>query len=238
MGLGINAAKSNHCNDYELSHITGYTLVPPKADSDTIQHYKEEFELWIIENGFRELLERFALFLDSIHYHALILKISYEGIEQAKCKKLQETFEKKGVGGKLKLLEKNFNMNFQYAHYLETLTIARNCLTHRLGVIGEKDCNSTDNFELKWKSFDIVAEEINGNNSINLSLPFADPIYFENESTIKVISVDRIRRYKVGTKFSASSKDLAEICLLTITASEDVSNALVSYAKSLGITDR
>jgi hypothetical protein len=234
MGLGINAARDSTFREYELAHITGIDLVPSNVDSKTIDHFKDEFQLWIIESGFRELLERFALFLDSIHHHSLLLATNRNKLSPADAEKLHKKFEYAGVAAKLKQLGETFGMSFQHAHYLETLAKARNCLTHRLGIVGEKDCDSNPCFELRWRSFDIFADAPDKEEPVNLSLPMKEPIYFREGGTINLQVVDRVRRFSKGEKLSVSSKDLAEICHFVIIASHDVSTAMIDYAKLIG----
>ena len=237
MGLGINAARDSRLREYELAHITGIELVPANVDDKTVDHFKNEFQLWIIESGFRELLERFALFLDSIHHHSLLLATNRKKISPENAEKLHKNFEYKGVGTKLKQLEETFGMSFQHAHYLETLAQARNCLTHRLGVVGEKDCDTDNYFELRWRSFDLLADAPDRDEPVNLALPIKEPIYFREGATLKVRIVDRVRRFAKGEKLAVSSKDLAEICHFAIIASHDVSTAIVDYAKSIGASE-
>lgn len=64
LGLGLNAASRADFNDYELwklapkdanGNYEGLTfgLVPDNAPSETLKHYKEEFGVWVINNGLR-----------------------------------------------------------------------------------------------------------------------------------------------------------------------------------------
>jgi hypothetical protein len=237
MGLGMNAARDSRLREYELAHITGIELVPAGVDEKTIDHFKHEFQLWIIESGFRELLERFALFLDSIHHHSLLLALNRKKITSDDAEKLHRKFEYAGIGGKLQQLEGTFGMSFEHAHYLETLAQARNCLTHRLGTVGDKDCSADGHFELRWRSFDLLADAPDREEPINLSLPIREPVYFAEGGILQIQIVDRVLRFAKGEKLALSSKDLAEICHFVIMASNDVSRAMIDYAQSIGIPE-
>jgi hypothetical protein len=234
MGLGINAARDSSFREYELAHITGIELVPSNVDSKTVDHFKEQFQLWIIESGFRELLERFALFLDSVHHHTLLLVTNRQKISPENAKKLHKKFEYVGIAAKLNQMEEDFGMTFRHAHYLATLAQARNCLTHRLGIVGEKDFTSDNYFELRWQSFDLLADVPDKDEPINLSLPIREPIYFRKGAMINLKIVERVRRFAKGDKLALSSKELAEICHFSIIASHDVATAMIDYAKSIG----
>ncbi len=237
MGLGLNAAHDARFQEYRLAHITGIELIPSDVDEKTIGHFKKEFELWIVESGFRELLERFSLFLDSIHHHCLLLATSHKKISPADAVKLHDKFEYAGVTGKLTQLEETFRMHFRDANYLETLTQARNCLTHRLGFVGDKDCDKDGHFELRWRSFDILAQAPDREDPVNLNFPVKEPILFKKGAEIQLKIVERYRRFPKGSKLALSSKDLAEICHFVILASNDVATAMINYAKAIGAID-
>ena len=234
MGLGINAARDSRFREYELAHITGLELVPTGVEDKVIDKFKDEFQLWIIESGFRELLERFALFLDSIHYHSLLLAVNHSKISQRDAEKLNKDFEFKGVAAKLIQLDETFGMKFKHAHHLETLAKARNCLTHRLGIVGDKDCNNDNHFELKWQSMDFSIEAPDRDEPIPLKFPIEEPIYLESGGALMLKFVDRKLRFAKGQKLAVSSKELAEICHFVIIASKDVLTAMRDYAKSIG----
>ena len=236
MGLGTNAARDSRFHEYKLAHITGIELIPSNVDEKTINHFKEEFELWIIESGFRELSERFSLFLDSIHHHTLLLATNRKKITPEDAEKLHNKFEYAGITGKLNYLEQTFGMSLRHAHYLETLAQARNCLTHRLGIVGDKDCNVNGYFELRWRSFDVLAQRPDRAEPDNLSFPMTESVLFEKGAQIQLKIVDRIRRFPKGKKMALSPKDLAEICHFVILASNDVASAMIEYAKTIGAT--
>jgi len=237
MGLGINAARDSRFREYKLTHITGIELIPADVDEKTIGHFKEEFQLWIIESGFRELLERFSLFLDAIHHHSLLLATNRKKISPEDAEKLHNKFEYTGVTGKLDQMEETFGMSFRHVHYLETLSQARNCLTHRLGIVGDKDCGSDGHFELRWRSFDLLVQALDKDEPVNLSFPIKEPVYFEKGGEVQLKIVDRVRRFPKGAKLALLSKDLAEICHFVILASNDVATAMIDYAKSIGAAE-
>jgi len=131
-------------------------------------------------------------------------------------------------------LEETFGMKFKHAHYLETLAKARNCLTHRLGIVGDKDCNNDNHFELKWQSIDLLIDAPERDEPIPFNFPIEEPIYLKEGGALMMKFVDRKLRFAKGKKLVVSSKDLAEICYFVIIASKDVLTAMREYAKLIG----
>lgn len=149
-------------------------------------------------------------------------------------KNLTKTSSLKGVAAKLNQLEETFGMKFKHAHYLETLAKARNCLTHRLGIVGNKDCNNDKHLELKWQSIDLSIDTPDRDDPIPFNFPIEEPIYLEKGGSLMMKFVERKRRFAKDQKLVASSKELAEICHFVIIASNDVLTAMNDYAKSIG----
>ncbi|MEP4034912.1 hypothetical protein [Pseudophaeobacter sp.] len=67
MGLGVNAARDPENKDYQLSGITQIQLVPENVPKEAVEHFKKEFQIWIVAGALREATEAFALFLDELH---------------------------------------------------------------------------------------------------------------------------------------------------------------------------
>ena len=105
MGLGINASGDSRLDRYQLAHLTGFELVPETASQESVIHFKEEFSLWIVECGLRELIERFALFLDAVHHACVILAVNRGKMAPEQGEMHQRSFTRKGLEDKLKKLK-------------------------------------------------------------------------------------------------------------------------------------
>lgn len=88
MGLGLNAAYDENFQKYELTDITQIQIIRPNADSQTLKHYKEEFSLWIISCGLRELIETFAVFLDEINNSCILMAVNKRELSFRRCGKI------------------------------------------------------------------------------------------------------------------------------------------------------
>jgi hypothetical protein len=216
MGLGLNAAYDDNLRNYEFTEITQIQSVTPNADDKTIAHYKKEFELWIIMCGLRELIETFAVFLDGIQNACLLMAMHQGRILYEKTKKYRRNFLHKGIKDKLQLLEEKFNVKTQKNEYLISIHHARNCLTHRRGVVGKEDCADNDALIIKWIDIDIYAEQPSGE-IIPLDPPLPkERVRLEVGGKIKAKRAERMLSFKKDTRITLSPRNLAEICNLIL----------------------
>ena len=79
LGLGVNAARSNELNKYEIDESFDFIIVKQTNDEKTIKLYKKEFERWIIGNSLRELIESQEKFLHEI-YNIMLSHFSVNSI--------------------------------------------------------------------------------------------------------------------------------------------------------------
>jgi hypothetical protein len=234
MGLGINAALDVNFKNYDLTKITQLQFVPPDVDDKTISHIKEEFGLWIINCGFRELIETFAIFMDSIHLASLHIAVSGKNISPEDAKKFGPAFPKKGIKDKLPILASRFGIKPNNSEYIISINQARNCFAHRRGIVGIEDCKNGQCFEVKWRGFDIFIKTPSEEIIIEPPIP-QEGILIEDGGIVGLKLPERTRIFNIGEKIIFSPRDLAEICQFIIFSTNEISNSFMNYAKSLGI---
>jgi hypothetical protein len=171
MGLGVNAALDPNFKNYQLSRLTSIQIVPDDVSDEGLSHFKEEFRLWIEAGGFRELTETFASYLDSLCHTRLVLqavrrKKSGLSIEEAHAK-----FRSEGFPKKLNILAQRFQVGPAHRDHLLSLNRARNCLTHRRGIVGVEDTCGEVNCTVAWRGLDISSQDSGGERHYMNAMP-------------------------------------------------------------------
>ena len=233
IGIGINTVLDNERLNYELTKITQIQLVPPNVDDKTQKHFKDEFSNWIIANGLRELIETFKVFLDSLH-HACFLMASSKGQFTEEAELFDRRFPKEGLPNKLTLLNDRFRVNPKYPEYLQTINKARNCLTHRRGIVGLEDCNDDNDLKINWLGIDVFIEEPNGNKTFINEIPEGGLLLSEG-GEVKLQFMERDKRINRGMAIKFTPRELAEICYYFLMESGNTCSAAVDFTKSIGI---
>lgn len=232
MGLGINAAYDESFNKYELTDITSIQLVPSNASESEIKHFKEEFALWITMNGFRELIETFSIYLDSIFKICLLIKSTIETIEYPE--KQINFFSKKGLEGKFTLIEEKFNIAIPYKDCILTINKARNCLAHRRGLLGVEDCTN-EKFELKWKGMELLSQNVNGETTIfDLPIP-AEGYVLEKGASLCGRLGQKTISFNIGDVLRITPRDLSEICYFIMILTDEVTKEVMKFASLNGV---
>lgn len=139
MGLGLNAAYDKNFKNYQLVPITQIEVIPSNLNDNSISHLKNEFAVWIIAGGLNELIEGFESFLERIHLIPLVIKLKNGTMTHLEARKERKMFTYSGLKDKLSLLREKHNLILESTPYLESLAYARNCFTHRHGIVAEAD---------------------------------------------------------------------------------------------------
>jgi len=233
LGLGINASRNPDVT-HGLQEHTLLQFTPDGLDANVVGSYKEEFTKWIIRNGLRELQETFNIFLDQIYEATLKISVSIGNIDQTEKRDLISEFREAAFKDKFHKLIKNFDIKCDNPDYLYTINSARNALTHNLGQVRAKDCNSNKCLNVKWLGLDLVA--IEGNKTTNLGRKISKPFLFKEDGYIGIKPSVRQKRFKVGEYVDFSAEELTEICLTFKNQAYSINNSAIEYAKSMGIT--
>jgi hypothetical protein len=241
LGLGINAANIPTFKEYQLSGITFLQFLPSDVDENTLSDYKNLFSRWIVGCGFRGLIESFSVFIDEIHRICLILSSSRMGtietpISEKDFKKKERVFGYNfGLEKKLSHLRNEFDVGIPNPEYLTTISRARNCLTHRLGIVGIEDCGNDDKLIVKWGGIEVYAESLDGT-IIPLHPMPTNGVRLEVGGKIKMNwMVERTHVFPQGSVVQFSPAELAEICLYVNHSIVVMIESAQKYAVGLGI---
>ena len=177
-GLGTNAARDPNLTDFELP---GLLKLSYSRSTPGIQEIKVEFGRWVLANAFREAVESFGLALDR-SYEVLLLCEWTKTRKRPTIGRFRE-FHHTGVEGKLEILQTEFGIETAAALYFPSLNKARNCLTHRMGIVGPTDCTEDRALVVHYRRMEFVAIEENGREQI---LPVDSGGTFETKSAFRV----------------------------------------------------
>lgn len=245
MGLGLNAMHREEFRDYQLHklpHQRGQTSMPidffpSDLPNERVDEFKKEFSLWITGCGLREMLEHYAVFLDHIHKYGLLVQQVRGLLGGRDPEKEQRNFHRNGnLAEKLRLLNERFEITPSEPGTITQLYVARNCLTHDLGIVGPKHCDGQGHFAIFWTAFDMVAigdetgTEVLLADLIGWATPTSEP------TSILMRRVKRHRTFKSADKLRFSQQDLWELCFFfNAVAIPTVLASFVAYLKANGI---
>ena len=236
LGLGVNASESPSLVDYQLPHHTAIKILPGTVDPPKLAEFKEEFGLWIISCGLRELIESFAVFLDQVHDVCLRMAVEKQQQVAASALHSSKQFEMKGLDDKLSVLDKGFGVAPRHPGCLISISQARNCMAHRRGIVGQKDCKGrAKKLRISWWTPELYFESQDGEKVV-LELPITSPVVGPAGAKLMMKSGERVRTVSQGSRVGLSPKELQEICFFVKISADEVIEASLAYASKLKIT--
>lgn len=140
-----------------------------------------------------------------------------------------------GLSGKLDLLHERFGVPVRWRDEVDSIVIARNCLTHRLGIVAERDVNDTraNLFRLKCR-FHGMYLRAEGHEDIKLS----PGIVAERESSV-VIRFGELheRTFGIGEHLSLSNQEFMHIITTLVHVGQDIVGGTIRFMSSRTATD-
>jgi len=233
LALGANSARDPHFISYQLPKDC-LQFFNDDLPAPTIAHFKSEFEKWIVWNVLRELIESFAAFLDEAYRTCLLVDVNKKIMTLEDARSLDRSFEHKGVPDKLSELRIRFGIATEKETYIVSINRVRNSITHRRGLVGERDTRDEGVLRVHWWAMDLVAVMSNGG-EVHIAPPFQETLIMEG-GQIVVRIVDREREFKLGDSLQLSVCDVAEICHLMLEAAREIRSSLLQHLKQRGVT--
>jgi hypothetical protein len=148
MGLALNAADREDVTDCSLHSQS--PMAPKTGRPADMKRFRSEFKRWIVHCGFRELIEAFNLFLDRIYEACCVMALSKTRMTSQEMRKRINSVKDKGLPGKHRELIEQFGVSTRYIDDLKSVSKARNCLAHNIGVVTDRDVGDDGNLVLTW----------------------------------------------------------------------------------------
>ena len=236
LGLGVNAARDPSFKNYQLENISLFRVVPDGLPDEKIEEFKKKFEGWVISCALREFVESYAVFLDHVHRSCLLMATSKGRVKPVDAESWGPAFERKGLDQKLSLLRRRFNITTERETYFTGIKQARNCISHRGGVVGIEDVDEADSIlRLQWWRMEVLAQMESGREKSLMPPVPRGGVLFEEPGQVCVRFSRNVKEYKVGDILRLSPNDISEILLLASLTTGDILKGLIEYSQSIGI---
>jgi len=162
-------------------------------------------------------------------FHFATITATNQQITSDQFQQSNNTFKHYGLKDKISHLNNDFDIKIPQSNYLISINQARNCMTHRRGIVGSEDCIDSKELIVKWNGIDVYAETPSGEKISLLNIPKGGVELPEGSKGIEAFP-ERIRNFTLGTLVNFSPRDLAEICRFTLIQSNEVIKATEEYA--------
>ena len=236
LGVSERMLEKDFPTSLTLGHSIKRQFLPDPIPEEMVPELRESWRTWVTGNALRELDQFLSLYLDE----------AYDITEQAKmvAGELPPHHEWKRIDRITNVAEKHRRVleaagRFAAPHVedqtcLVSLSAARNCLAHDLGIVTPK--RATDGvLTVRWLALRTIIEQ--GDRVVVLDeqdFPFeTDPESGDAHVLIRV-EIDE-RQFAVGDHIVFIADDLLGICLFYQIVIDRVAQALADYATACGV---
>jgi hypothetical protein len=177
----------------------------------------------------REVIESLAITLDRGHEACFVIA-NRVGTRASP----PSVFLKKGVVGKLVTWSKEFGIEVPLKDHFSSLTTARNCLSHRRGILGKEDCDAAGRFVLRYMRPEIL---IKSPSSEEIVIPpdFQEPILAKDGGEVLMRIVEGVKEFRAGSVLSLSPLDVRDIVWTVWNTGLALKNGIIEYCKKNGV---
>lgn len=236
MSIAVSYANSSGFSEFEWQGNLYIIVMPQEVTSERLEEYRYNFPNWAVLSALREANEYFDAFLDEIFLAALMIE---QGSEQrfrndlnVKLAEKDKRFEYNGTEGKLRDLQSRFGISAAYAAEMISIRQARNCLTHRLGIVGPKDIGDSTTLSIIWRTSQIFGYNPDGSEFIpEWTLPTRMP----PNSPLMMRWIQQSRSFEMGEQIILSPQELQEICFTISLTVGQIIESFTAYGSSKGV---
>lgn len=183
--------------------------LPEKVERDAVR----EFRSWLVGNALRELDLHFSLLLDETWTVLDWAKLHRTRVSTA-AEAPKPISSETNAAKKLGMVMRELGDAEPDTSMLWSMSNARNCLTHNLGVVRPRDANSNGALLIDGLPFEYRLQQ--GDQCVVLRAPVVDELEAPDpsqEADFVSIFVEREKRFAVAEKIELTPGDLHEICV-------------------------
>lgn len=184
---------------------------------DAIARMRWEYRAWAVGHALADISESIATFLNEL-VRAEANSFGYTD--------RYDKFERLGLDLKVRALPV-LALDEDYQSAIESMTRARNCLIHRHGIVGDRDCNDNGELVLTWRGIKLFKVQSSG--IVEFDPSHRGPAAQQRGDTVQILITGIERRFPLGSRLDLEPSDLCTLswCIGGITAAIEKTAAKV-----------
>lgn len=230
LGFGLSREGAPPPKSVALTAESNYQFLPDPLPEQLAQEIQAEFNVWLVANALMELDRHFSLYLDDVWRVTEWIK-SHPAPHRVG--------DEKDIGGgtnasnKLKMVLSALEADDDISSHIWSISNARNCLAHALGVVTERHAKTEGKLVLRWSA--VQPKIIVGDVVYIIDQPIENPIPTGEGARVYLEMVTRERVWEMGEKVALNPRELHELCFFYVVAIDSVMEALHKKMNALGL---
>lgn len=239
VAVGLHASEAVQKAPFSLPKTAFFQQFAPN-DHWTAEHTACEWERWVLRNGFRDVSELIASFLENgqkilANWHLVALQRTRKLIGADWNEVIvsrEKKFHRLGLPEKLDFLQKHYSFvpaDASLVRQVFSINAARNCLVHRNGVVGTTDITENDKFILEWTALAIIVQKD------GIETQVVPPATVEAGSSVGIGNRPRRKDFGLGEPIVVDSREFSEICWTLSFFGSSCARKLEQHGRDQGI---
>ena len=236
--LGIQIADLEMPGDMVLTGGMSFNFWPNNLSDEVKEGIRKEFRAWLIGSCLRELDQHLSLFLDQAWHLLRLSELHGKTLPSSEMIEFDKRFAAEtNTSRKFAALKEKIDIEIA-ADSHNSLSLARNSLTHGMGRVRSRDCNRDSALEVLWISPEGFLQD--GDKEILLrDAVFERYLISSPEGATVTLRFTKHRKiFKLGEQIEFSAHELAEICFFYHQQAEVTKAGMLNYFKAKGINPR
>ncbi|BBK38300.1 hypothetical protein STAQ_33780 [Allostella sp. ATCC 35155] len=235
LGIALSGFGQRHNLDHRTVERFKFETLNRDLSEGEKEHVFGEWRNWTINCAIRDLIDAFSIYETRIYELDQLISAGGVGI-RSKISANSKKFDRHSVSEKWTRLSKSFELPVKYAQHFNSFRALRNCLAHRLGVVGLEDCEGDPpRLRLSWVAPEMVAIAPGLDDVVVSAAGFQEPIEFDTPRQIGVRFANRMREFEPSRSVVLSAADVFEICSTFWSGIDLLRNAVVTNAREKGL---
>jgi hypothetical protein len=237
VAVGLNAKENITAETLTIPEVTIHHQFS-SSPRRSIEEEKASWEIWVLRNGFRDIAEELSALLEEIqtvlaYWKIVTLQKSRivhgEDWNEIVAHRNQQ-FHRRTLPQKLEFLDHKYSFTLDpvLTHKALTINMARNCLTHRGGIVSQLDVDATAKLTLEWSALILLANIDGQEQEINL------PYYAEAGTVIALSTRSRTKSFEIGQLVSLTAEEFTQVCWTLFRLAASCAQRLEAYGKEQG----
>lgn len=234
LAFGLNSVNASDFGNYNLRDFSFYEFLTRSENKEDTIIAVEEYRIWILQSGFRDLIESFSIFIDRVFAACYIISHSNNLIDMNELDRDYKKFTKQSIADRLFRLKTEFQVSCTHEDAIISIYKARNCFTHRQGIVGTTDAGDDSSFAVHWVAIDGFTVDSSG---VRTPVPIAqnEPFLWKKDHTLLLEQANRSRMFAVGERLLFDANEVTEVCYFTLLCADELIANAIAFAKVKGI---
>jgi hypothetical protein len=234
LGVGLPLTENYIPSSLALEQYSLWRFFPEPVPEQLGKDAVREFRSWLVGNALRELDSYFNRFLDETWM--MLAWSNLHGTVVSSAHTVKQISDDTNAANKLRMVMRELGDAEPDTSMLWSMSNARNCLTHNLGVVAPRYAKFNGALLIRWTAIETRIQQ--GERHVVVPPVIIDGLQAPDpsqEADLVMVIVEREKRFAVAEKIELTPGELHEICIYYSRLADQVTERFIANLAARGI---